>query len=147
MSLHNYFSHSKLSSLDLKFKLSNKQIVKSSRHFPLVNIWQVFFFNSKIFPSCNYQQDPGLVTVITVSLETFIPTALSVISGSSYYCDNKCSTVLAAYTHADLILSSFCCLFPAGNYMFKVNNRNIRTRCEICSKVTIKTLIHNSFQF
>ena len=24
--------------------------------------------------------------------------------------------------------------FPAGNYMFKVNNRNIRTRCEICSK-------------
>ena len=25
---------------------------------------------------------------------------------------------------------------PAGNYMFKVNNR---TRCEICSKLTIKT--------
>ena len=23
---------------------------------------------------------------------------------------------------------------PAGNYMFKVNNRNTRTRCEICSK-------------
>ena len=29
--------------------------------------------------------------------------------------------------------------FPAGNYMFKVNNRNTRTRCEICSKLTIKT--------
>ena len=28
---------------------------------------------------------------------------------------------------------------PAGNYMFKVNNRNSRTRCEICSKLTIKT--------
>ena len=28
---------------------------------------------------------------------------------------------------------------PAGNYMFKVNNRNIRARCEICSKLTIKT--------
>ena len=27
---------------------------------------------------------------------------------------------------------------PAGNYMFKVNNRNTRTRCEICSKLTIK---------
>ena len=25
-------------------------------------------------------------------------------------------------------------LFPAGNYLFKVNNRNTRTRCEICSK-------------
>ena len=30
----------------------------------------------------------------------------------------------------------FC---PAGNYMFKVNSRNTRTRCEICSKVTIQT--------
>ena len=29
--------------------------------------------------------------------------------------------------------------FPAGNYMFKVNNGNTRTRCEICSKLTIKT--------
>ena len=27
---------------------------------------------------------------------------------------------------------------PAGNYMFKVNNRNTGTRCEICSKLTIK---------
>ena len=27
---------------------------------------------------------------------------------------------------------------PAGNYMFKVNNRNIRIRCGICSKLTIK---------
>ena len=27
---------------------------------------------------------------------------------------------------------------PAGNYMFKVNSRNTRTRCEICSKLTIK---------
>ena len=27
----------------------------------------------------------------------------------------------------------------AGNYMFKVNKRNTRTRCEICSKSTIKT--------
>ena len=28
---------------------------------------------------------------------------------------------------------------PAGNYMFKVNNRNTSTRCEIYSKLTIKT--------
>ena len=27
---------------------------------------------------------------------------------------------------------------PAGNYMFKVNNRNTRTKSEICSKLTIK---------
>ena len=28
---------------------------------------------------------------------------------------------------------------PAGNYIFKVNHRNSRTRCEICLKLTIKT--------
>ena len=28
----------------------------------------------------------------------------------------------------------FCTKIPAGNYMFKFNNRNTRTRCEICSK-------------
>ena len=29
--------------------------------------------------------------------------------------------------------------FPAGNYMFKANSKNTRTRFEICSKLTIKT--------
>ena len=28
---------------------------------------------------------------------------------------------------------------PAGIYLLKVNSRNTRTRCEICSKLTIKT--------
>ena len=30
--------------------------------------------------------------------------------------------------------------FPADNYMFKVNNRNTRTRSEKCLKLTIKTI-------
>ena len=30
-------------------------------------------------------------------------------------------------------------IFLVGNYIFKVNNRNTRERCEICSKLTIKT--------
>ena len=29
--------------------------------------------------------------------------------------------------------------FPAGIYLFKVNNRNTKAICEICSKLTIKT--------
>ena len=28
--------------------------------------------------------------------------------------------------------------YPAGNNIFKVNNRNTKTKCEICSKLTIK---------
>ena len=31
-------------------------------------------------------------------------------------------------------------VFPSGNHMFKVSNRNTRARCEICLKLTIKTL-------
>ena len=31
-------------------------------------------------------------------------------------------------------------VMPVGNCMFKVNNRNIRAKCEICSKLTIETL-------
>ena len=29
-------------------------------------------------------------------------------------------------------------IIPAGIYLFKVNNRNTKTRCKICSKLTIK---------
>ena len=31
------------------------------------------------------------------------------------------------------------CIFPANIYLLKGNNRNTRKRCEICSKLTIKT--------
>ena len=37
----------------------------------------------------------------------------------------------------ELVLFSY---FPAGICLLKGNNRNTRTRCEICSKLTIKTL-------
>ena len=30
-------------------------------------------------------------------------------------------------------------MYQAGIYLFKVNNRNAKTWCEICSKLTIKT--------
>ena len=30
-------------------------------------------------------------------------------------------------------------MFPTGKYMFRVINKSTRTRCEICSKLTIKT--------
>ena len=29
--------------------------------------------------------------------------------------------------------------YPAGKYLFKVNNKSTRARCEIFSKLTIKT--------
>ena len=44
------------------------------------------------------------------------------VNQSHYWCSLRCKKQLS----------------PAGNYMFKVNNRNTRTRYEICSKLTIK---------
>ena len=35
---------------------------------------------------------------------------------------------------------------PAGIYLFKVNNRNTRERCEIGSKLKIKTLVSLCFE-
>ena len=32
--------------------------------------------------------------------------------------------------------------FPVGIYLLKLNNRNTRTRCEICSELTVKTPEH-----
>ena len=35
-------------------------------------------------------------------------------------------------------LGKSVCSYPQGVYLFKVNNRNSRTRCKICSKLTTK---------
>ena len=37
------------------------------------------------------------------------------------------------------LLFQFFTDFQAGNYMFKVSNRNTKPRCEVCSELTIKT--------
>ena len=37
-------------------------------------------------------------------------------------------------------VDGFVELYPAGNYIFKVNNRNTRTRCEICSELAINVV-------
>ena len=46
------------------------------------------------------------------------------------------STINFSSTFYVLLRKSRC---PASIYLHKVNNRNNRTRCEICSKLTVKT--------
>ena len=36
--------------------------------------------------------------------------------------------------------------YPASIYLIKVNNRNTRKRCEICSRLTINTPVKRSWQ-
>ena len=48
--------------------------------------------------------------------------------------NSKCSSLLLSFIQSS---------YPAGIYLLKVNNRNTRTRGEICSKLTIKIPEHN----
>ena len=43
----------------------------------------------------------------------------------------------------ETVLKMLLIINTDGNYMLEVNNRNIRTRYEICSKLTIKRLEKN----
>ena len=63
---------------------------------------------------------------------------LSIIySGSKFMFD--CYTDLLIQTACTSIMKKVFQTCPPGIYLFKVNNRNTRARCEICSKLTIKT--------
>ena len=55
---------------------------------------------------------------------------------------NAQSKMFAGELVTSLIRSLHCFnpFYPADNYPFKVNNRNVRTRCEIYSKLIIKIL-------
>ena len=55
----------------------------------------------------------------------------------TYVCKNSILDVLVGYK--PLLRFPQVWFFPAAHYMLRVNNRNIRARCEICSKLTIKT--------
>ena len=57
----------------------------------------------------------------TFKMELFVK-AVSILSAGNYF-----------RKKSHLIYDS-----PAGIYMLKVNNRNTRTRCEICLNLTIK---------
>ena len=52
-----------------------------------------------------------------------------------YICNQNPVSMIKTMVLSFLYLG-FC---PAGIYLVKVNNKNPRTRCEICSKLTIKT--------
>ena len=47
------------------------------------------------------------------------------------------STITTEYLRTNLMTFPFL-LYPVGIYLLKVNTRNTRTMCEICSKLTIK---------
>ena len=62
---------------------------------------------------------------------------------SSFSCNAMPYSGCLALHEVNLIFKKISCInwllsIPAGNYMFKVINRNTRTRCEVYSKLTIR---------
>ena len=47
--------------------------------------------------------------------------------------------IVLVHKTGDKHLVTNCRPITASNYMFKVNNRNTKTKCEICSKLIMKT--------
>ena len=65
---------------------------------------------------------------------------LSGINKSAWMILNQKTMFSKALYYEDLSNNSLhLILNPANIYLFKVNNRSTRKRCEICSKLTIKT--------
>ena len=63
---------------------------------------------------------------VTLKMFGLVLSCIKLRNGQTYFKN------LAVFTTQDF--------YPAGNEMFNVNNKNTRTKCEICSKLTKKKL-------
>ena len=78
--------------------------------------------NSKTFHNEQELKNPRILLVLETDLrQIFLP------SPSNWFTTQIDWTVYGFY------------MIPANNYLFKINNRNFRKRCVICSKLTLKT--------
>ena len=59
-------------------------------------------------------------------------------SGNYQYADPLCENTVPE-SQSERGIYSISSQYPTGIYLSKFNNRNTRTMCEICSKLTIKT--------
>ena len=89
----------------------------------IVNIWKLSTFIVKLS--------------ISTPLTTFTKISILDVWQDSEYA--SASSVFAIRKTGCGVGSESRINHPASIYLFKVNNRNTRKRCEMCSKVTIKT--------
>ena len=75
--------------------------------------------------------------VFTFSCKSFAVLILTIFYSSGTYQMYRNAIIYQDITKKDFAKCDR--YFLAGNYMLKVNNRNTRTWCEICSKLTTKT--------
>ena len=89
--------------------------------------WEWFFY-SLFWQNFRYSRIFGGYSKVTTSFYDLLMFVTPTTSGITIILNNN---------NKDKYKWDLSCN-PVDNYLFKVNNRNIRTRCEICSTVRIK---------
>ena len=77
-------------------------------------------------PSWKQRNTTYKSTLLNLSFQRYYKNCLK----NCFFCTLRYNFLLNAGTLSN---------FPADFYIFKINNKSIRTTCEICSKLTIKT--------
>ena len=108
---------------------SNLLLVQSQQYNHCIKAWNLFKINNKL----TRQWRRSCVFIATFE-QTFSP--FSNVCIVDFEQVNICWLSTEALIH---IINHLGDLVPANIYLFKVNNRSTRKRCEICSKFTIKT--------
>ena len=71
--------------------------------------------------------------------KVFLSADCNIISGKKVFCITDRTIVSVHVSSKRCHFKQLVLYNPANIYLFKVDNRNARKRCEICSNVTIKT--------
>ena len=58
--------------------------------------------------------------------------------GGLFVCELVILHFISSFNNSELWPCARSSPIPGGKYLFKVNNRNTRTKCEICLKLTAK---------
>ena len=110
-----------------------KKTVQCWEHNYIINIFihaKISFVHSKTMPSAEEYPESCQRSKVLVFAKCLSLTALTAFAKSS---------ILDVLHYFDYTSEMHYSDFPATKFMFKVNNRNIITRHEMCSKLTIKT--------
>ena len=83
----------------------------------------------------------NITKISILDVAAVLDSPLSIITHSS----NKTKTNSQPLRPTRENMYNFCTKCPANIYLSKVNNKNTRNRCELCSKLTIKTPEHFTY--
>ena len=112
--------------------MSVANLIQIKEKLNLCNIWRIKHPKERRF-TCRKYHGTGFFQRriwIVFLVSNILPDSTTQTNMLAYFFSRSLSIVYENLTIR---------LFPAGIYLLKVNNRNTRTRFEICSKLTIKT--------